>query len=86
MGVLKQCLSSYGITWKDRADYTCTVRIGRAVLPGKSHKLNDMCELYGITLDHHKADSDSHACAEILLRYMRDGVGIGGYVQTYWLK
>ena len=86
MGVLRGCLAAYGIRWKERADYACTVRIGRSVLPGRSHKLNDMCEYYGIALDHHKADSDSRACAEILIRYLRDGVGVSGYVQTYRLS
>ena len=82
LSVLKSCLTDYGITWKDRVDYACTVRIGRAVLPGRSHKLNDLCDYYGIQLDHHKADSDSRACAEILLRYMRDGVAVAGYIST----
>ena len=83
MGVLRQCLSDYGIQWKEYAEYVCTVRIGRAVLPGISHKLNDLCSYYGIGLDHHKADSDSHACAEILLRYMQNGVAISRFVKEF---
>ena len=41
-----------------------------------SHSLDSMCDFYGIALDHHKADSDSHAAAEVLLRYMREGVDV----------
>ena len=63
---------SNGIRWKSAVRYLCTVRIGRAELPGVSHRLDSMCAMYEIPLDHHRADSDSHACAEILLRYMRD--------------
>ena len=42
--------------------------MGKKQLPDMSHKLNVMCDHYGIELDHHQADSDSHACAEILLK------------------
>ena len=61
------------------------MRIGRAELPGRSHKLNDMCAYYGIALDHHQADSDSRACAEILLRYLRGGVQVPRYIRKFSL-
>ena len=57
--------------------------IGRSELPGMKHGLDAMCEFYGIALDHHKADSDSHAAAEILLRYMEDGVAVEKFVRTF---
>ena len=85
MGVLKKCLWDYGIFWKDVAYYCCTVQIGRKLLPGISHKLDFMCDYYGIDLDHHKADSDSRAAAEILLRYMQSGVDARKYVSRYLL-
>ena len=81
--VLRKCLADYGIEWRPLVRYLCTVRIGRAELPKISHKLNDMCKYYGIALDHHKADSDSHACAEILIRYMRDHVKLGRYIRSF---
>lgn len=56
-------------------------RIGRRVLPGMKHNLNVMCEYSGIVLDHHQADSDASACAEILLRYMESGVDVSQYGQ-----
>ena len=86
LGVLKSCLRAYGIQWKDQAQYCCTVQIGRRELPGMSHKLDSMCRYYGIDLDHHKADSDSHAAAEILLRYMEEGVEVGKYTRTFWMR
>ena len=85
MSVLRQCLRSYGISWKQTADYLCTVQIGRRVLPGMKHSLNIMCDHYGISLDHHQADSDSHACAEILLRYIESGVDVDSYIKKYKL-
>ena len=83
LGVLKRCLEAYGIEWKPYARYICTVQTGRRVLPGISHKLNDMCNYYGIPLLHHHASSDSRACAEILLRYKEDGVDLTKHIRTF---
>lgn len=85
MGVLKKCLHDYDISWKTTAKYCCTVQMGRRLLPGISHKLNAMCDYYGICLDHHQADSDSRACAEILLRYLRAGAEEKDFIRTYRL-
>ena len=70
MGVLKKCLQYYEIDWKPYVRYICTVQMGRRILPGMSHKLDVLCDYYGIELDHHQAASDSRACAKILLRYL----------------
>ena len=83
IGVLRHCLCDYGIDWKPSVQGLCTVVMGRNLLPGISHKLNDMCAYYGIDLNHHRADSDSHACAEILLRYMESGADPEKYIRTY---
>ena len=82
MSVLRSC----GITWKPSAEYLCTVQIGRRILHDMKHNLNVMCNHYGIALDHHKAYSDAHACAEILLRYMESGVDVSGYVKKFVLS
>lgn len=66
--------------------YLCTVRVCRTVLPDMSHRLNDICKYYHIEPDHHKADSDSHACALILLRYMQDDVNVNGFIRVWWVK
>ena len=81
--VLKKCLQDYGINWRAYTRYICTVQTGRRALPGISHKLNDMCDYYGIELVHHHAASDSRACAEILLRYIESGVDINKQIRTY---
>lgn len=86
MGVLKKCLMHYGIYWQECVPYLCTVQIGRRALPGMSHKLNDMCDYYGIDLDHHQAASDSRACAQILLRYLASGVDVEKHIRTYFLS
>lgn len=83
MGVLKRCLNDYSIGWKNSARYLCTVQMGRKLVSGISHKLDVMCEYYGIALDHHHAASDSRACAEILLRYIQGGADINAFIKTY---
>ncbi len=83
LGVLKKCLEGYGIDWKPYARYLCTVQMGRRLLPGISHKLNALCDYYGIPLNHHMAASDSRACAEILRRYLAAGADARQFVRTY---
>ena len=83
MGVLKKCLQHYGIAWKESVPYLCTVQIGRRMLPGMSRKLNVLCDYYGIPLDHHQADSDSRACAQILLRYIESGIDVKSHIKTF---
>lgn len=85
LGVLDRCLGAYGISWQPSVSYVCTVRMGRRILPKESHKLDADCERLGIALDHHKASSDSQACAEIFLRYVTDGADVSEYIRTYEL-
>lgn len=86
MGVLRKCLAGYEIAWKPYAKAICTVLMGRSLLPGISHRLNDMCDYYGICLNHHQADSDSRAAAEILLRYLEGGAVPEKYIRTYRME
>ena len=83
MGVLRKCLRDYGIPWKSQVRGLCTVIMGRRLLPGISHKLNDLCDYFGLELDHHRADSDSAACAGILLRYLEQGADPRDFLRTY---
>ncbi len=39
--------------------------------------------VYIVSLNHHQADSNSHACAGILLRYVESGVYLSRYVKQY---
>lgn len=82
MGVLKKCLQYYEIDWKPYVRYICTVQMGRRIFPGMSHKLDVLCDYYGIELDHHQAASDSRACAKILLRYLEQGADIRKSIRT----
>ena len=84
MGVLSKCLRAYGIFWKAQADYACTCTMGRQCYPNfPNHKLNTMCEQLGLSLDHHRADSDSTACAKLLLDYLGHGMSVAPFIRTY---
>ncbi|MBO4836697.1 MAG: 3'-5' exonuclease [Clostridia bacterium] len=83
LGVLRKCLRDHHIIWKESVPYVCTVQMGRRLLPGMSHRLNILCDHYGIELDHHQALSDSRACAQILLRYMREGADVDRFIRTF---
>lgn len=66
-GVLKACLEFYGIKFPV-PQFVCTVRLARRGLPQlPNHKLDTLCRYLNIELDHHKAGSDSIACAKIAL-------------------
>lgn len=58
--------------------------MGRACYPNlPNHKLNTLCEYLQINLNHHNAGSDSHACAELLLDYMRRGLKADRFLRQY---
>ena len=83
MGVLKKCLRDYDLFWRSQVPGLCTVRMGRRLLPGISHGLGDLCAYYDIHLDHHRADSDSLACARILIRYLESGAEPERFIRAY---
>ena len=84
MRVLSRCLTHYEIDVPQYADYACTVQMGRRCHPElPNHKLDTMCSHLGIALDHHRADSDSRACAELLLDYMRAGLEPERFLRRY---
>ena len=84
LSVLSRCLEHYGIDAPQFVPFVCTVQMGRRCHPEMpNHKLDTLCRGLGIELDHHRADSDSRACAELLLDYERNGLEIGHFVRTY---
>lgn len=83
LGVLGKLFRRYGIT-RAADPYLCTVQLGRKCIPdAPNHKLNTLCQLLDIDLDHHNAASDARACAELLCYYMKKGLPVKDYVK-YW--
>ena len=83
LGVFSKLFRRYGIS-RQSDSYACTVQIGRKCLPNApNHKLNTLCQLLGIALDHHNAASDSHACAELLCYYLAQGFPVETCVKKW---
>ena len=83
LGVLSKLFRRYGIQ-REPDPYVCTVQLGRRCLPeAPNHKLNTLCQLLNIPLDHHNAASDSHACAELLCWYIKQGFPVERYVKPW---
>ena len=84
MSVLAKCLRAYCIDERRYLRYACTVRMGRRMQPNlPDHRLDTLCTYWDIPLDHHRADSDSRACAELLIRYLDRGLDPMPFVRTY---
>ena len=87
MRVLAQCINFYGIETEMIREYACTVQMGRKCYPElEDHKLDTLCRHLDIELDHHKADSDSIACAKLYLDYKDHGIRIDKFKRTYDLS
>ncbi|WP_458863627.1 3'-5' exonuclease [Acidaminobacterium chupaoyuni] len=87
MGVLAKCLNHYEIEWQPVAHYACTCAMGRVCYPNLyNHKLNTLCDHLRLDLDHHNAGSDSRACAELLMDYMRHGLCPDRFVKAYDIR
>ena len=66
--VLKRALFTHGLPIPS-FDYLCSVRVARRAWPNEPNfKLNSLASRLGIPLQHHQAESDARACAEIILR------------------
>ena len=84
LSVLSKCLKAYGIRWLALPRYICTCRYARKCFPDtENHRLNTLADCLNIPLDHHQADSDSLACARILLRCMESGVDFRPFLRLY---
>ena len=84
MSVLAKCLNHYEIDWHPYIHYACTCAMGRACYPSlDNHRLDTLCEYLDISLSHHNAGSDSHACAGLLLNYIDRGLNVEGFLRSY---
>lgn len=70
--VLEACCETYNIV-KPSVRYECTVKIARKKWNIRPTKLNNVCDYFGIPLDHHEAGSDTLACAKIMLLSLDKG-------------
>ena len=65
-GVLRACCRRYGVSYPE-IPFQCTVKISRKLWKIKPTRLNNVCDHFGISLNHHEAGSDTEACARIMI-------------------
>jgi DNA polymerase-3 subunit epsilon len=70
-GVLRACCEKYGITYPG-INFQCTVRLSRKLWHIYPTKLNLVCKYFNIPLNHHEAGSDTEACAQIMIRAIKE--------------
>lgn len=71
--VLKACCEAGGCEMPED-EFKCTVKISRDLWNIFPTKLNNVCDHFGIELDHHNVVSDTDACAQIMIRAVNDGI------------
>jgi DNA polymerase III subunit epsilon len=71
-GVMNGCCDAAGITPPD-LPWICTVKLARRAWKVRPTKLPDVCRHLVISLNHHDAASDAHACAQIIVSALEDG-------------
>ena len=70
--VLAACCALHGLSVPD-TPFLCTVELARRMWQVRPTKLPDVCRYLSIPLRHHAADSDSEACARIVIAALEDG-------------
>lgn len=70
--VLKACCRGHGIEIP-KVKFKCTVELSRKLWNIYPTKLSDVCRHFQIELNHHEAMSDALACAEIMIRALKEG-------------
>ena len=70
--VLRACCDLYGLAHIG-LPFVCTVKLARKAWALKPAALPNVCAHLRIPLKHHDAESDSHACALILLSALSQG-------------
>lgn len=68
IGAMRACIERHNLKCPTFR-YMCTVQLSQKAYPElPSHKLNSLCDAFGITFSHHHANDDAYACACVLLQ------------------
>ena len=71
-GVLRALCNRYKIEMPN-VNFKCTVNISRNKWGIYPTKLSDVCREFNIPLKHHEAMSDTLACAQIMIKALKEG-------------
>lgn len=70
LSVIRQTCDEYKIDYPV-INYFCSCNLSRKALDLPGYSLDQVCEYLGIPLDHHRAGSDSSACAGLCLELFK---------------
>lgn len=88
-GVLRACCESAGLI-PPAKPFLCTVRLARSLWQLKPAALPNVCEHFGIALNHHDAGSDTMACARIMVHALEtialSGLATPAHLERYTLR
>lgn len=72
IGAMRSCIELFRLKCPTFR-YMCTVQLSQKAYPNlPSHKLNSLCDEFGITFSHHHANDDAYACSRVLLKTASD--------------
>lgn len=73
VGVLNNACSVYHLQ-QPNFSYGCTYRLARRMIKPAlpSYSLNNLANEFGLELQHHNALSDARACANLMIRFLKD--------------
>ncbi len=63
--------------------FQCTVKLARHAWGLRPATLPDVCRHLGIPLQHHQAESDARACAEIVIAARKQGLPLSPWLGKY---
>ncbi|HEU5117484.1 MAG TPA: exonuclease domain-containing protein [Isosphaeraceae bacterium] len=63
--------------------FQCTVKLARHAWGLRPATLPDVCRHLGIPLQHHRAESDARACAEIVIAARKQGLPLSPWLGKY---
>lgn len=70
--VLNACCERYGLR-APRKPFECTLKLAGNFWGLEYYALDDVCDYFGIPLNHHEALSDALACAKIMIKTLKRG-------------
>lgn len=80
--VLYQCCHGAGMACPDLR-FQCTAKLARQAWGLSPATLPDVCRHLGIALHHHRADSDAHACAQVVIAARAQGLPLSPWLGAY---
>lgn len=70
--VLSELCKHYGIKLPENIVFACTMRMSKKLIESTAYSLDIISKRYGLTLDHHRAGSDSEVCGQVFFKMLEE--------------